>query len=144
MFLRTKNSMERLKFYRIFSKINKSWYELFDRCFTSQKFDGTLKFCCTFRKRQKLIWVRLSTKFCLTFWNWLSWYQLFGKRTNSIRTKKIWWNFKVLMYFSKSTKVDMRYEPKNSKQKIDGTLKFWRTFMDSEMLQKCLRDCKYT
>ena len=76
---------------------------------TNQKFDGTLKFWRTFRNRQKLIWVRLSTKFCLTFRDWLSWYQLFGNRT----------------------KVD-------TSQKFDGTLKFCLSNF-SKLTQKSIR-----
>ena len=62
-----------------FFEIIKTWYELFDRCFTKQKNSTELwSFAVLFEIDKSWLWVRLSTKFCLTFWNWLSWYQLFG------------------------------------------------------------------
>ena len=78
--LRIKNSMERWSSIVFFEIIKRSWYELFDRCFTNQKFDGTFEDLLYFSKLTK---IDMSTIIDITFRNWLSWYQLFGNRTKN-------------------------------------------------------------
>ena len=48
---------------------------------------------------------------------------------------KIRWNFEVLLYFSKTTKVDMSYSTDVLRtKKFDGTLKFCCTFRNRQKL----------
>ena len=104
--------------------------------FTNQKFDGTFEVLSYFfENQQKLIWVIR---------------QMFYE-------PKIRWNFEVLLYFSKTTKVDMSTiidkvlfnflkltklisvirktnKVDTNQKKFDGTLKFWRIFRNRQKL----------
>ena len=102
--LRTKKFDGTLKFYRIF-EINKSWYELFDRCFTNQKIRRNFESSVVLFEINKS-WYEYDyrTKFCLTFRNRLSWYQLFENRTKLDARQNLTelWSFDVFFEIEKS------------------------------------------